>query len=77
MATEIEPEMTGLRKRGMLASDGSYVLRPVVNDVALATDFTTKKPQITCVELWGQSFCSCAFVILGVDKVNYDFIGIY
>ena len=37
------------------ASTGSYILRPLVQDIPLSTDEYTTENQITCVELSGQS----------------------
>ena len=37
------------------SSTGSYVLRPLLQDIPLSTDEHTTEAQITCVELSGQS----------------------
>ena len=37
------------------ASTGSYVLRPLVQDIPLSTEEHTTEAQLTCVELSGQS----------------------
>ena len=67
--SESESELKDQHKRTKLASDGSYVLRPIVNNVPLASESSTKKPHITCVELWGQSFNSCVwYFFTSVEK---------
>lgn len=53
MAIEAESEVTD--KANKVSSDGSYVLRAIVDNVPLASEVGSKNPQITCVELWGQS----------------------
>lgn len=53
MAVEAESKVTDTTNK--VSSDGSYVLRAIVDNVPLASEVGSKNPQITCVELWGQS----------------------
>lgn len=62
MAIEAESGVADESKKAY--SDGSYVLRTIVESVPLASEAGSKNPQITCVELWGQSSNPCAAVCL-------------
>lgn len=66
MAVEADSGVTDKSKK--FSSDGSYVLRTIVDSVPLASEVGSKIPQITCVELWGQSSTFCAPLCL-------DFLG--
>lgn len=50
MAIEAESSIPDKSKK--VSSDGSYVLRTIVDSVPLASEVGSKNPQITCVELW-------------------------
>lgn len=57
MAIEAESQVSEKSKKA--SSYGSYVLRAIVDSVPLASEGGSKNPQITCVELWGQSSTMC------------------
>ncbi|MCJ1465683.1 hypothetical protein MMC07_004302 [Pseudocyphellaria aurata] len=53
MAIEAKSGVTNKSKK--VSSDGSYVLRTIVDSVPLASEPGLKTPRITCVELWEEN----------------------